>query len=68
MTEARLRAMLAEVKAENRSRILSVRLAPAEYARLERAAKGEGIPAATLGRVLVLAGLAELQAEKGGKR
>lgn len=64
MTEARLKAMLTEAKTANRGRILSVRLTPAEYAALERAAKREGIATATLGRVLVLAGLADLPAGK----
>lgn len=68
MTSEHLHAALAAEKAApHRNRAVSVRVTEAEHRLLFAAAKREGIPASTLAHALLVAGLAELSAQKGGK-
>jgi len=65
MTKETLRkAVEAEKATPRRDRALSVRLSQAEHRLLFKVAKREGLLPSTLGRVLVVAGLAELAAER----
>ena len=66
MTKETLRkAVETEKGAPRRNRAVSVRLSSAEHRLLFQAAKREGLLPSTLARVLVVAGLAELAAERG---
>jgi len=66
MTKETLRkAVETEKTAPRRDRALSVRLSAAEHRLLFKVAKREGLLPSTLARVLVVAGLAELAAERG---
>jgi hypothetical protein len=56
MAEDRLRALLNAANPERKSRILSVRLRPTEYAELERHARKGKTGPATLARYLILIG------------
>jgi hypothetical protein len=65
MTKTKILHLLEETKAtKRRPRMLGVRMSDEEYEPLERAAKAQGVPAATLARVLIAAGLSDL---KGGR-
>jgi hypothetical protein len=56
MAEDRLRKLLDEANPERKSRIVSVRLRPSEYATLERLARDGRTGPATLARYLILLG------------
>ena len=62
--ESLLAALEVEKGQTKRDRLLSVRLTPAEYQAVTVKAKQNGISAATLARVLILTGLADIPAEK----
>ncbi len=62
MTRERVRQAVQAVKAEvKREHIVAVRLTDPEWKWLRRTAAGQGIPSATLARVLVTAGLEDLE-------
>ncbi len=64
MTRANLLAALQTEKAAvRRDRAVSVRVSPVEYQLLFAAARREGIAPSTLARVLLMAGLEELDGE-----
>ncbi|TAM44319.1 MAG: hypothetical protein EPN53_16715 [Acidobacteria bacterium] len=63
MTRERLSAALEELKSQPvRNKPLSLRLSGEEQKRLYKAAKLQGIPPASLARVLIVTGLADLEA------
>jgi predicted DNA-binding protein len=62
MTREALERALSEVKSHSRrDRPLSVRLSLQEHKRLQAAAKGQGIAAAALARILIITGLDDLR-------
>jgi predicted transcriptional regulator len=62
MTRERVRQAVQAVKAPvKREHIVAVRLTEPEWKWLRRTAAGQGIPPATLARVLVTAGLEDLE-------
>lgn len=62
MTRERLRQAVEEARAGlKRDRIVAVRFTGPELKRLQRVAGKQGIPAATLARVLITAGLEDLE-------
>lgn len=64
MTRERLLAAISEEKSQTkRDKPISLRLSTEELRRLQRVAKTQGIPAATLARILVLAGVEDLEAK-----
>lgn len=65
MTRETLQALLdAEKSQPKRERPLSLRLSDQEHALLHEVAKGEGLPPATLARVLIIHGLQELEGRR----
>ena len=63
MTRERRLAAIREEKAQaTRDKPVSFRLTADELRRLQRAAKTQGLPASTLARILVVAGVADLEA------
>lgn len=65
-----LEAVLEASLRSRRERMLSVRLSTDEHARLFLVATEQGVPAATLARLLIVHGLDDLQGSKkeGGSR
>ena len=62
MTRERLKQAVEAAKAEvRRGHSVAVRLTDGEFARLQRVAKDQGIPASTLARVLVTTGVEDLE-------
>ncbi len=67
MTRDRLTAALEVLKGQTkRDKPLSLRLSAEEQRRLYRVAKAERIPPATLARVLIMAGVEDLEARGKG--
>lgn len=67
MTRKRMGELIKEANASiPRDRMFSVRITSTEYARLARAAEAQGLGAATLARVMIVAGLEDLE-EGGGQ-
>ena len=68
MTGTRLRqALEREKRSLARSRILAVRMTEEDMARLASVAKAEGLAPATLARVLIMAGIEDLEGERPRK-
>jgi len=64
MTKERIRQAIDQAKSKGRrERMLGVRMTEAEYERLRKAARKEGIPAAELARIFISAALDDV----GGK-
>jgi len=64
MTREKLVKAVHEARANlRRDRMVSIRLSEDEYTRLFAVADRQGVPAATLARVLVVEGVADLEAE-----
>ena len=62
MTRQRLFELLEEARVVRRDKPLSVRLSDDEHARLFAVAEKQRIPAATLARLLIVAGVEDLEA------
>lgn len=64
MTREKLLAAISEEKAQTRrDKPISLRLSTEELRRLQRVAKAQGVPAATLARILVMTGVDDLEAK-----
>ncbi len=64
MTRERLLAAISAEKAQaTRDKSMSFRLTAEELRRLQRVAKAQGVPASSLSRILVMAGVEDLEAK-----